>query len=114
MSRKEKVTKVVDGDTFMTGSRKRAVRLANVNAPEPGSLGAASATQALRELIQGQTVSIGKKESLRKSRDAIRDRIRKHFRDKLKRVLSNTTLSCLAGRQIPLMLSRQLAVVIPA
>ncbi len=58
MPRKEKVTRVIDGDTFMTGSRKRAVRLANVNAPEKGSRGAGEASRALRDLIQGQTVTI--------------------------------------------------------
>jgi len=58
MSRKEKVTRVIDGDTFITGSRKRPVRLANVNAPEKGSRGAGAATQALRNLVKGQTVSI--------------------------------------------------------
>ena len=58
MPRKEKVTRVIDGDTFTTDSRKRLVRLANVNAPEKGSREAAAATQTLRRLIQGQTVSI--------------------------------------------------------
>jgi len=58
MARKEKVTRVIDGDTFMTGSRKNPVRLANVNAPEKGSRGAAAATQALRDLVLGQTVSV--------------------------------------------------------
>jgi len=29
--RKETVTRVIDGDTFMTSSRKRPVRLANVD-----------------------------------------------------------------------------------
>lgn len=36
MRRKEKVTKVVDGDTFLTASRKHPVKLANVDAPERG------------------------------------------------------------------------------
>lgn len=58
MARKEKVTRVIDGDTFMTGARKNPVRLANVNAPERGSRGAAAATQALRDLVLGQMVSI--------------------------------------------------------
>ena len=58
MTRNEKVAKVIDGDTFTTGSRKRPVRLANVNAPEKGSQGAAAATQALRDIIGGQNVSI--------------------------------------------------------
>ena len=39
MARKEKVTKVIDGDTFETASRKNPVRLANVNAPEKGEPG---------------------------------------------------------------------------
>ena len=58
MARKEKVSKIIDGDTFLTGSRKRPVRLSNVNAPEKGSRGAAKATQTLRDLIRGQEVSI--------------------------------------------------------
>ena len=58
MARKEKVTRVIDGDTFETGSRKNPVRLANVDAPEKGQPGAAAATKALRELIEGQTVTI--------------------------------------------------------
>ena len=58
MARKEKVTKVVDGDTFETASRKRSVRLANVDAPEKGRPGAAKATADLRKLIGGKTVSI--------------------------------------------------------
>ena len=58
MPRKEKVTRVIDGDTFETASRKNPVRLANVDAPEKGRRGAPAATQALRQLIQGQTVTI--------------------------------------------------------
>ena len=58
MARKEKVTKVIDGDTFMTDSRKNPVRLANVNAPEKGVQGSAAATKSLRDLVQGQTVSV--------------------------------------------------------
>lgn len=58
MARKETVTKVIDGDTFETSSRKHPVRLANVNAPEKGQPGAAKATAELKKLIQGQEVSI--------------------------------------------------------
>ena len=58
MARREKVTRVIDGDTFKTGSRKNPVRLANVDAPEKGRRGAASATQALKQLIQGKEVTI--------------------------------------------------------
>jgi len=58
MEKKEIVPSVIEGDTFVTGSRKNPVRLANVNAPEKGSLGAGAATQALRNLILGQAVSV--------------------------------------------------------
>ena len=58
MARKEKVTKVIDGDTFETASRKKPVRLANVDAPEKGERGSAKATEALREMIEGKEVRI--------------------------------------------------------
>ena len=58
MAREEKVSKVIDGDTFNTDFRKYPVRLANVNAPEKGSPGSMAATQALRDLIQGKAVTI--------------------------------------------------------
>lgn len=58
MVRTEKVTKVIDGDTFKTASRKHPVRLANVNAPETGQRGAAEAKATLSKLIQDKEVSI--------------------------------------------------------
>ena len=58
MARKEKVTNVIDGDTFETSSRKNPVRLANVDAPEKGTPGGTAATRALKQLIEGETVSI--------------------------------------------------------
>ena len=58
MSRKETVKRVIDGDTFVTGSRKNPVRLANVNAPEKGQTGSVKATKNLKNLIQGQQVQI--------------------------------------------------------
>lgn len=58
MPRKERVTRVIDGDTFETASRKNSIRLANVDAPEKGQRGAAAATEALRDLIKGQEVTI--------------------------------------------------------
>ena len=58
MARKEKVTRVIDGDTFETASRKKPVRLANVDAPEKGEPGASKATAELKKLIQGQEVTI--------------------------------------------------------
>jgi len=56
--RKETVSKVLDGDTFETGSRKNPVRLANVDAPEKGQRGAAQARKALRDLVEGEKVRI--------------------------------------------------------
>ena len=58
MARKEKVTKVIDGDTFETSSRKRPVRLANVNAPEKRQRGYPEAKKALSDLIKGKEVVV--------------------------------------------------------
>jgi len=58
MARKEKVTKVIDGDTFCTDKRKNPVRLANVDTPEKGEQGYQKATNALRSLISGEEVLI--------------------------------------------------------
>lgn len=58
MPRKEKVTKVIDGDTFLTSNRKNAVRLANVDAPEIRQRGGQAAKKSLSDLILGETVSI--------------------------------------------------------
>lgn len=56
--RKETVTRVIDGDTFRTSSRKHSVRLANVDAPEKGRKGGAKATQRLKKMIQGKKVEV--------------------------------------------------------
>ena len=56
--KKETVTRVIDGDTFLTARRKRPVRLANVDAPEKGRRGSVKATQKLRKLIQGKKVEV--------------------------------------------------------
>jgi len=58
MKRKETVSRVIDGDTFQTKSRKHPVRLANVDAPEKGTRGGTQATNHLRGLIQGKQVQI--------------------------------------------------------
>lgn len=55
---KEKVTKVIDGDTFLTSRRKKPVRLANVNAPEKGEKGYGEAKAKLSNLILNQEVRI--------------------------------------------------------
>ena len=56
--RKETVTRVIDGDTFLTASRKHPVRLANVDAPEKRAKGGPAATKRLREMIQGKSVKV--------------------------------------------------------
>jgi len=58
MPRKEKVTKVIDGDTFMTDKRKNPVRLANVDTPEKRQPGYQDAKKELEKLVVGQVVSI--------------------------------------------------------
>ncbi len=58
MARKERVTRVIDGDTFETAGRKLSVRLAGVDTPEKDQPGYAAATDALRELISGKQVEI--------------------------------------------------------
>ena len=58
MSRNEKVTGVIDGDTFETATRKHPVRLANVDAPEKGEAGYGAAKKKLAGLIRGRKVAI--------------------------------------------------------
>ena len=55
---KERVTRVVDGDTFMTEERKRAVRIANIDMPEKGEPGAKAATKKLEKMIGGKDVLV--------------------------------------------------------
>lgn len=75
MPRKEKVTKVIDGDTFLTNRRKHPVRLANVNAPEKRQAGYQDAKKALTDMILGQEVTVDTK-----------------ARDKFKRSVANVKL----------------------
>ena len=58
MAKNEKVTRVIDGDTFETNRRKYSVRLANVNAPEKGQRGAPKAKKDLENLILGKKVDV--------------------------------------------------------
>jgi len=58
MARKEKVTKVIDGDTFLTNRRKNPVRLANVDTPEKRQPGYQDAKKELENLILGQEVTV--------------------------------------------------------
>jgi endonuclease YncB( thermonuclease family) len=58
MPRRERVRRILDGDTFETDSRKRPVRLAGVDTPEKAQSGFQEAKAALSRMIQGQTVTI--------------------------------------------------------
>jgi len=58
---RRKVKRVIDGDTFEVHRRigsSRRVRLAGVNAPERGTRGGRRATNRLRGMIGGQTVTL--------------------------------------------------------
>jgi endonuclease YncB( thermonuclease family) len=61
MARKERVTRILDGDTFETASRKNPVRLANVDTPEKGEPGYQAAKRDLQRLIAGEQVEIDTK-----------------------------------------------------
>jgi len=61
MPRKEKVTKIIDGDTFLTNRRKHPVRLANVDTPEKRQPGYQNSKKALSDIILGQDVIIDTK-----------------------------------------------------
>ena len=58
MAKNEKVTKVIDGDTFLTSRRKHPVRLANVDTPEKRQPGYQKAKAALEKSILGKPVDI--------------------------------------------------------
>ncbi len=58
MARKEKVTKIIDGDSFLTDKRKNPVRLADVDTPEKRQPGYQNAKKCLEKLILNQEVSI--------------------------------------------------------
>ena len=58
MARKEKVTKITDGDSFLTDKRRNPVRLADVDTPEKRQPGYQNAKKSLEKLILKQEVSI--------------------------------------------------------
>ena len=57
-TRREKVTRILDGDTFMTGNRKNPVKLADVYAPRKGKPGYSKAKERLRGFVGGEEVRI--------------------------------------------------------
>ena len=58
MAKKEKVTEIIDGDTFLTNIRKIPVRLDDVDTPEKGQPGHQQAKKGLKKLIQDREVTI--------------------------------------------------------
>ena len=58
MARKEKVIKIIDGDTFLTNKRKNPVRLSDLDTPEKRQAGYQNAKKCLEKLILNQEVSI--------------------------------------------------------
>ena len=58
MARKEKVTKITDGDSFLTDKRKNPVRLSDVDTPEKRQSGYQNAKKYLEKLILNKEVSI--------------------------------------------------------
>jgi micrococcal nuclease len=61
MARKERVTEVIDGDSFLTNRRKYPVRLADVDTPEKRQPGYQKAKQELQNLILDKKVTIDTK-----------------------------------------------------
>lgn len=58
---RRKVKLVIDGDTFMVSKKignTNRIRLAGINAPEKYQFGSRTATNRLRRLIGGKTVTI--------------------------------------------------------
>lgn len=58
---KRTVTRIIDGDTFVVNRKINGtnyVRLANVNAPEKYALGGRTATNVLKGMIAGKTITV--------------------------------------------------------
>ena len=54
----EKVTEVIDGDTFKTDGRPEAIRLAGYDAPEIRQPGGNAAKQRLKDLVLYKRVAV--------------------------------------------------------
>ncbi len=59
--RKETVTKVIDGDTFLTSVRKKPVLLSNVDTLEKRQAGYQNAKKALEKMILNQKITVDTK-----------------------------------------------------
>ena len=58
MAQNERVTRIIDEDTFGTSRRKLFVRLVNMNAHEKGKLGSKSGLLLLRNLLKAKKVDV--------------------------------------------------------
>ena len=58
MPRKETVTKIIDGDTIETSTRKKLVRIEGIDTPEKGQKGYSEAKKKLANLIQDEKVTV--------------------------------------------------------
>lgn len=58
MARKERVTEIIDGDTFRTSVRKHPIRLEGVDTPEKREPGYQRAKKELEKLIQDKKVTV--------------------------------------------------------
>ena len=56
--KREKVTRIIDGETFETSGRNKSIRLANVCAPETGTQSGVRAAKYLDGLIGGRMVEV--------------------------------------------------------
>jgi endonuclease YncB( thermonuclease family) len=58
MTRKETVTKIIDGDTIETSVRKKPIRIEGIDTPEKGQPGYAESKKALSELLKDEKVTV--------------------------------------------------------
>ena len=58
MTRKETVTKIIDGDTIETSVRKKSIRIEGIDTPEKGHPGYSEAKKALNQLLKDEKVTV--------------------------------------------------------
>ena len=58
MTRRETVTKIIDGDTIETSVRKKPIRIDGIDTPEKGQPGYSEAKKALNELLKDEKVAV--------------------------------------------------------
>ena len=58
MTRRETVTKIIDGDTIETSVRKNPIRINGLDTPEKSQPGYPEAKKALNELLRDEKVTV--------------------------------------------------------